>query len=77
LLFSDIICPAEHARRRSLALGWRYNTAVAVSKRQNDSSGKPRHSIYATETEGHLLIAFLILVLTLVRYWQEIHWSWR
>jgi hypothetical protein len=50
---------------------------VAVPQHQNDSSGKHRHSIYATETAGLLLIAFLILVLTLVRYWHEIHWSWR
>jgi len=37
----------------------------------------PRHSIYATETTGLLLIAFLILAITLVRYWHTIHWSLR
>jgi len=24
-----------------------------------------------------LLIAFLLLVLTVIRYWHNIHWSWR
>jgi hypothetical protein len=36
-----------------------------------------RHAIYATETSGLLLIAFLLLVLTLVRYWHAIQWSMR
>jgi hypothetical protein len=45
---------------------------------QNDSPHKrQRHTIYATETSGLLLIAFLVLVLTLIRYWHVIHWSWR
>ena len=36
-----------------------------------------RHAAYATETFGLLLIAFLLLVLTVVRYWHVIHWSVR
>jgi hypothetical protein len=55
----------------------RYNVLVGVPQRQNDSSGKHRRSIYATETAGLLLIALLLLVLTLVRYWHDFHWSWR
>ena len=55
-----------------------YNTCVADVQRQNDSSHEHRrHAIYATETSGLLLIAFLLLVLTLVRYWHVIHWSVR
>jgi hypothetical protein len=50
---------------------------MSAPPRQNDSQGKHRHSIYATETAGLLLIALLLLVLTLVRYWNDIHWSWR
>lgn len=47
-------------------------------RRQNDSPSKHcRHAIYATETSGLLLIAFLLLVLTLIRYWHAIHWSVR
>jgi hypothetical protein len=51
---------------------------VPDARRQNDSSRKPqRHAIYATETSGLLLIAFLLLVLILIRYWHAIHWSVR
>jgi hypothetical protein len=51
---------------------------VPVPPPQNDSAGKHRrHAIYATETSGLLLIAFLLLVLTLIRYWHAIHWSLR
>ena len=47
-------------------------------RRQNDSAHKhQRHAIYGTETSGLLLIAFLLLVLTLVRYWHAIRWSVR
>ena len=43
---------------------------------RHDASGKHhRHAIYATETAGLLLIALLLLVLTVVRYWHDIHWS--
>jgi hypothetical protein len=55
-----------------------YNTDVVNAQRQNDSDHKHRrHAIYATETSGLLLIAFLLLVLTLIRYWHAIHWSMR
>jgi hypothetical protein len=51
---------------------------VVNVRRQNDSAHKhQRHAIYGTETSGLLLIAFLLLVLTLVRYWHAIHWSVR
>jgi hypothetical protein len=42
-----------------------------------DSHKHHRQSIYASETTGLLLIAFLLLALTLVRYWRVIHWSLR
>jgi hypothetical protein len=49
--------------------------------RQNDSSRhgaqKHQHASYATETSGLLVVAFLLLVLILVRYWHAIHWSVR
>jgi hypothetical protein len=51
---------------------------VVSAQRQNDSAHKQqRHAVYATETCGLLLIAFLLLVLTLVRYWHVIRWSLR
>jgi len=53
----------------------RYNNCVPVP---DDSAQKHRrHAVYASETTGLLLIAFLLLILTLVRYWQEIHWNLR
>jgi hypothetical protein len=49
-----------------------------VRNAQNHSRDKhPRHASYATETCGLLLIAFLLLALTVVRYWHAIHWSVR
>lgn len=36
-----------------------------------------RQAVYAKETSGLLLIALLLLVLSLVRYWHAIHWSVR
>jgi hypothetical protein len=51
---------------------------VVPTPRQNDSDHKHRrHAIYATETSGLLVVAFLILVFLIVRYWHAIHWSWR
>ncbi len=54
-----------------------YNKRVVNAQRQNDSHKHHRHAIYATETSGLLLIAFLLLALTLIRYWHVIHWSVR
>ena len=42
-----------------------------------DSQKHHRHAVYTSETTGLLLIAFLLLILTLARYWHEIHWSLR
>ncbi|HYM74418.1 MAG TPA: hypothetical protein VE377_00445 [Candidatus Dormibacteraeota bacterium] len=45
---------------------------------QDESAHKHhRHAVYASETTGLLLIAFVLLVLTLIRYWHDIHWSLR
>jgi hypothetical protein len=38
---------------------------------------RDHHAVYASEAAGLLLIAFVLLILTLVRYWQDIHWSLR
>jgi hypothetical protein len=48
------------------------------SERETDSPPKHRrHAVYASEATGLLLIAGLLLVLTLIRYWRVIHWSLR
>jgi hypothetical protein len=36
-----------------------------------------RLALYASESTGLILIALMLLALTLVRYWREIHWSLR
>ena len=51
---------------------------VPSAESHNDASHKHhRHAVYASETTGLLLIALVLLVLTVVRYWHEIHWSLR
>ena len=60
----------------------RYNIRVPSPEPQNDEHKHDehkhhRHAVYASETTGLLLIAFLLLILTLIRYWHDIHWSWR
>jgi hypothetical protein len=49
-----------------------------TAQRKNDSAHRhQRHAVYATETSGLLLVALLLLVLIIVRYWHAIHWSVR
>jgi hypothetical protein len=49
---------------------------VSLPQKADATAAKhPRHHIYATETIGLLLVAILLLVLTLIRYWHSIHWS--
>lgn len=36
-----------------------------------------RHHVYALETTGLLIIALVLLVITLIRYWHAIRWSLR
>jgi hypothetical protein len=50
---------------------------VIHAQPKNSAQKRQRHPSYATETSGLLLIAFLVLVLTIVRYWHAIHWSMR
>jgi hypothetical protein len=52
---------------------------VPAAKTEADADTHKHHrsAVYATEAIGLLLIAFLLLALTLVRYWHHIHWSLR
>jgi len=55
-----------------------YNRRVPSPEPDSHSAQRHhRHAVYASETTGLLLIAIVLLVLTLVRYWHEIHWSLR
>lgn len=49
---------------------------MGTPEEHRDTSHK-RHAVYASETTGLLLIAIVLLILTLVRFWHEIHWSLR
>jgi hypothetical protein len=53
----------------------RYNDLV-TSPAQNKTS-HPRHHVYALETTGLLIMAATLLAITLVRYWNAMHWSLR
>jgi len=58
----------------------RYNirvTSPEPTKNSSSSQAHHRHAVYASETTGLLLIALVLLVLTVIRYWHEIHWSLR
>jgi hypothetical protein len=62
---------AGYARR---SLG-RYNKRVTAP---DQSAPKDhRHHVYASEAAGLLLIAVLLLILTLIRYWHNIQGSLR
>jgi hypothetical protein len=50
---------------------------VPTPDSHEDSHRHHRHAVYASETTGLLLIAFMLLILTLVRYWHDLHWSLR
>ena len=50
---------------------------VPSPEAQHDAHKERRHAIYASEATGLLLIAALLLLLALVRYWHHIHWSLR
>jgi hypothetical protein len=53
-----------------------YNGLVADPPKQTTpQAGHPHHHAYATETTGLLLVAVLLLILTLIRYWHFINWS--
>ena len=44
---------------------------------QESAQREHRHAVYASETTGLLIIAAVLLIVILVRYWHIIHWSLR
>lgn len=60
--------------------GKRYNSAVdppVPTKPASVDKHEHRRSIYAAEAAGLLVMALLLLVLTVIRYWRDIPWSAR
>lgn len=57
-----------------------YNDRVADPvpiKQPVDGQQRHHHSAYAAEATGLLVIAVVLLILTIVRYWAYINWSVR
>ncbi|MGA8271200.1 MAG: hypothetical protein WB919_06535 [Candidatus Sulfotelmatobacter sp.] len=55
-----------------------YNADVVNMQHRNAAAhGDRPHSRHTTEVSGLLLLAFLLLVGTVIRYWHAIHWSVR
>jgi hypothetical protein len=50
---------------------------VQFPESSRNTRARRRQAVIASEATGLLLIAFLLLALTLIRYWHQIHWSWR
>jgi hypothetical protein len=48
-----------------------------VADPEHDVKHQHRHSIYAAEATGLLLMAVPLLVLSIIRYWRYIPWSAR
>jgi hypothetical protein len=63
------------------AAGWSYNVGVATpapqARRDPQSRRQPKPHIYDLEATGIIVIAVLIFILTLVRYWHHIPWGVR
>lgn len=74
------MCAAEvrYTEIAAMRVFRRYNSGVPAQNTQNDvSARRERHVVYASEATGLLVIALVLLVLTLIRYWHHIHWSLR
>jgi hypothetical protein len=53
---------------------------AAGSKRQPDPAPSEHHrtpQVYTLEVTGLLIIAAMVLIITLIRYWHNIPWSAR
>ena len=51
--------------------------ATPAPQKPVDEKHRHRHPIYAAEATGLLLMAVLLLILTIIRYWSYIPWSAR
>jgi len=61
---------------RSLAPPRSYNVGMRKAHPLSVPSRRPSR-VVGREATGLIIIAILLMVLTLVRYWRYIPWSWR
>lgn len=47
------------------------------TSKQDANTRHERHAAYASEAIGLLVIALVLLALTVIRYWHDIHWGMR
>ena len=67
-----------NARRLTTEKGYNDDVGAPVpSKAAADNKHRHRHPVYAAEATGLLVMAVLLLILIVVRYWSYIHWSAR
>lgn len=55
----------------------RANANERQANQHVDSQHHYRHATYAAEASGLLIMAVVLLILTVIRYWREIPWSAR
>jgi hypothetical protein len=49
----------------------------AADDQRPENHSQHRHAIYAAEASGLLIMAVVLLILTVIRYWREIPWGAR
>ncbi|HEY7098756.1 MAG TPA: hypothetical protein VH437_18660 [Terriglobales bacterium] len=58
-----------------------YNVSVSAlqsrNKREHGLSSHPKRHIYDVEATGLIVVAILIMILILVRFWHNIPWGVR
>lgn len=50
---------------------------IAPAPQKVDDHHRQRHPIYAAEATGLVVMAIMLLILILIRYWPYIHWTVR
>jgi len=85
LLPSEVFCPAgldivslpPWRQESPLGRSRRYNVPMPIANPRQQPGSRARRSVLTLEATGVLIIAILILILTLARYWHHIPWGAR
>ena len=79
-MFTYDVCqrpPTSDAPRKASRVNAPVQPKPKTDNQHQDNKHEHRHPIYAAEATGLLVIAVLLLVLTIIRYWRYIPWSAR